>query len=206
MGEGSGFGQTPSAIVIASADVRCTSRLSTIVRDHGYFPLVANGVRAGLRALGLGTIALIMDVALPDGSATELIERARERRDSMPILVMGGPAETEFMNETGLIGVDFAFKPNVEPKVACFLDVRTTAPEFRARDIIADLRVMHDLTDAEARLALVALMTTSRRQLADLLGISSNTVKQHIGMLLAKTGAGSLEELVGPLRERVLRW
>ena len=62
----------------------------------------------------------------------------------------------------------------------------------------------HGLTAAHVRLLRAAMESSSRQALSLALGISPGTVKAHTHEILIRSGAGTLEELVIPLRRAAL--
>ncbi len=84
-------------------------------------------------------------------------------------------------------------------------DVRGEPLPRRLEDLIADLASRHRLALAQKRIVYLAAESSAHEVICAKLGISKNTLKTQIGRILERTGAGSLEELVAPLRAAALR-
>ena len=69
-------------------------------------------------------------------------------------------------------------------------------PEFEVRGIAEALRSLYSLTHAEARLAEVLVNGHSLDQIADLLGITKETVRWQIKHVFAKTGTNRQADLI----------
>jgi DNA-binding NarL/FixJ family response regulator len=197
--------RAPSVVVI-DKDRAAAALVADVVESRGRHAIVARSLADGDRALDDRTAAVIMDLFLPEDAGFDFIGRVRSEHGSLPILGLSKVAHARAVNEAYLRGVEFACKPDVVANVARFIELRTGDPETTVRRFVAELSRQHDLTHAESRLLIVAAMTTSRRSICVLLGVTPNTVKKHIKSLLSKTGAATIEDIVGPVRERTLRW
>jgi DNA-binding NarL/FixJ family response regulator len=159
----------------------------------------------GLRALSPQLAGAVFDLYLPDGSGFALASRARTLYPSLPILVVTGRGSPATTNEAQALGVEFACKPDLRQNFDAFLNrCAATAASCRTR-LVAALAKQHGLTRAEEHLVDLAIESSAHDYLVGALSVTANTVKTQIRSILAKTGAGSLERLVLPIRVGVLR-
>lgn len=194
-------------------------RLATIlvVEDD---PAVVRGIARGLRAEAsvesVGSVVtaiefldrhgpkpLVVDVRLPDGSGFDVVAYARGLDTRVAALAMSGDAT--FGNRAHALHVKFLQKPVEIPLLVQFVRdafhpkriVREAVKRVPARWL-----AKYDLTPSEhALLNAAAVRGIARRDLADALGKSEDTVKTQIRKLLAKTG----HELLSDAKEAMLR-
>jgi FixJ family two-component response regulator len=69
---------------------------------------------------------------------------------------------------------------------------------------IAEVQRIHELTPAEVKLVAFAVESTAHKYLANALGLSTHTVKTQTRSILLKARLASLEDLIVPLRKRLL--
>jgi DNA-binding CsgD family transcriptional regulator len=82
---------------------------------------------------------------------------------------------------------------------AALVVVRDPVQDNEPADV-ALLGGLWNLTPAEARVARLAPLATGKRQIAEILGLSENTVKSHLAAIRAKVGARSVGELATMVR------
>jgi two-component system vancomycin resistance associated response regulator VraR len=109
-------------------------------------------------------------------------------------------------NSAQALGAEFLFKPYTLANLRAFL-ARALAPastESVRVSAVDDLIALHDLSDRESALVRCVARGVPRADLAEVLGVSDNTVKTHVRRLLKKTGHKDLahlhRELAGPIR------
>ena len=203
MGDGDARGC--DTILVADHDARTGALCAEVVRDAGGTPIIANGPRVS-RSVREDVAGVILDVSSSRGVGLRFVPEVRTMKPGLPILVVASTHASHTANQAHLLGVEFVCKENAGANIASFVKRCCNAEIKSVSDLLTELQVANGLTNAERRLLAVAMMTASHQPLADLLGISVNTVKKRIGVLLEKTSASSMEELVAPLRERALRW
>jgi FixJ family two-component response regulator len=205
MGYASGRGYDLKSILVADHDPRTGALCADLVRDAGCTPLVANGRRVQM-SIADDLAGLILDVSSRRGVGLRFVPEVRSIKPLLPILVIAGSHTMQAANEAHLLGVEFVCKENAGANIASFVRRCTNADSNSVADLLTQMQIEKGLTLAERRLLTVAMVTSAHQPLADLLGISINTVKKRIGTLLEKTRAPNMEQLVAPLRERALRW
>ncbi len=149
--------------------------------------------------------AWMLDVVVPDGSGLELLSWARARGDVTPALVVTGVLDRAPVNSAQALGAEFLYKPYSVANLRAFL-TRALAPSGADGRVTAvdDLIAVHELSDRETALVRCIARGVARMDLAEVLGVSDNTVKSHIRRLLRKTGhkriAHLYRDLAGPIR------
>ena len=146
----------------------------------------------------------VIDIALPDGSGIDLLERLRQRHPLMPVLVLTGHNEPRYVNQAQVLRAEFVSKPPAQENLDAFAR-RVIALEHYADDRIADV-LLHmgrsmSLSPTELRLLSMAVAETPRTEIAQCLGVTDNTLKTLTRRILHKCGEPSLDALT----RRVLR-
>lgn len=138
---------------------------------------------------------VLADYHLPDGTGMEVVTRARALWPSIPSLVVTADDGHEINHECALAGVGCIRKPFgsrlLEPFIAEVVDYGRAGLGVPLTRLALDIGAT---TKEEQILRLALVESMSRRQLADALGVSENTIKTHIRRLLAKANASCLEE------------
>jgi DNA-binding NarL/FixJ family response regulator len=189
----------PHDVLIVEDDAMTASAFARWLRMEGLRVLVAQDVGSALRLLSAGLGGLLVDISLPDGSGFDVIQAARRVRATLPVIVVTGELNAQTINRVHLLNVALAIKPDVLSNLRYFAK-RCLAPATPRAVFIDELVRAHRLTSAERRVVECALESTRRAVLVRKLDVTENTVKTQIRSLLNKTGAGSLDELVTPLR------
>lgn len=180
---------------------------STFVRwvhARGWQALLATSVATATALLSEQLGGLILDVYLPDGSAFDIIEAAARFPELPPILVVTGAGDAQTVNRAQRLGCEYACKPDLRESVRAFLD-RCARRPLGVDDVVAEIAKRHDLTPAQTVLVRAAIESSAHEAIAQKLDVTLNTVKKHIRGVLRKTHASSVEQLVSPLRSRLLR-
>ena len=149
---------------------------------------------------GGGIGCLLLDLRLPSISGIELIERMRERKLHLPVIIISGHADVESAVKTLKLGaVDLIEKP---------LDLKLVIERVREvirRDtlrqqhhgVIQELRKRLDtLTPRELVLVKLLIQGKSNKMIGATLGISTKTVANHRAHIMAKTQASNAADLV----------
>jgi DNA-binding response OmpR family regulator len=170
----------------------------------GYAPLLAGTKQAAIDQLDTQLLAAIVDVWLPDGSGFDVVQSMKTTQPELPVIMVTGLNDAYVANRAQLLGAEYACKPDVRANVREFL--RRCAPPNSVNAVLAEFALRCRITPAERRLVAAALEDASHDSLSDQLGVSVNTIKKQIASVLEKARANTLEEVVAPLRARVLRW
>jgi DNA-binding NarL/FixJ family response regulator len=176
---------------------------------------VVGSVEAAVDALAGGPDVVLMDYELADGNGVDATRRIKEARPETAVVML-----TSFTDEEVLLGAVEAgcsgFLTKHTPATEVVGAVRAAAagealisPAMLARLLprlrSGQHRPGYDLTPRERTvLGLLARAATSE-EMASELGISTNTVRNHVQNLLVKLGAHSrLEAVAIAMREGLL--
>lgn len=142
--------------------------------------------------------AIVVDVALSDGSGLDLVRRVRARDDALPVLLTLLEVSPALANVAQRYGAEVVFKPCPSENLRSFIErIRSTrggfdeAIEWRLEEVAAT----RALTTRERDVLATALGGGGRERIASVLGIAPSTVKTHVRSLLAKTSSASLTDL-----------
>jgi two-component system, OmpR family, response regulator QseB len=169
----------------------------------------ATTVGAALRLLTSETSwsGLVVDIGLPDGSGLEVAESARARFPALPILVLTGFIAGENINHAHTLGAEFVAKPGSERHVRDFMSRAIALERLGDERLVkatAALARRCSLTPREVDLVAAATAAGNRPDLLKDLGVSQNTFKTQLRVLLAKTGHHKLHTLTGELLRSAL--
>lgn len=184
---------------------------STLVRatDTYFVPVIAAS-RAEAIALvetGLEVAAAIVDVGLPDGDGLEIVAALRKRAADVPILMLTGSNDPATINRAQLLRAEYVVKPFFQDNVARFvqraLAQRSALDKDRLQAVVAQISSDHRLSTRETQILVSAVEGVPRRHMADVLGVSENTVKTQVRSLLEKLGKETLSEAVWWVRSAI---
>lgn len=184
---------------------------TTLVRTtEPYFAAVTtSSVRAAIDAVegGEDVAAAIVDIGLPDGTGLDVVTALRRRSPDLPILVLTGSNDPATINHAQLLRAEYVVKPFFSDNVARFVQralARKTEPlSERLLAVVAQVALDHGLSQREQRILTSVVEGIPRRRLAEVLGVSENTVKSQVRTLLDKLGLTSLSDVVWWIRSAV---
>ena len=143
---------------------------------------------------------VLMDILMNDGSnGLEAAERIKKHRPDIKIIAVTSMPETSWMNRAREIGIEsFWYKEASKETILEVMD-RTMAGESVYPDSAPLIRLglASSAEFTERELEVLRVMTTgvSNAAIAQKLGITENTVKNHIRHMMEKTGCKSRTEL-----------
>jgi DNA-binding NarL/FixJ family response regulator len=143
---------------------------------------------------------VLMDILMNDGSnGLEAAERIKKHRPDIKIIAVTSMPETSWMNRAREIGIEsFWYKEASKETILEVMD-RTMAGESVYPDSapLVRLGLAGSAEFTERELEVLRVMTTgvSNAAIAQKLGITENTVKNHIRHMMEKTGCKSRTEL-----------
>ncbi len=143
---------------------------------------------------------VLMDILMNDGSnGLEAAERIKKHHPDIKIIAVTSMPETSWMNRAREIGIEsFWYKEASKETILEVMD-RTMAGESVYPDSapLVRLGLASSAEFTERELEVLRVMTTgvSNAAIAQKLGITENTVKNHIRHMMEKTGCKSRTEL-----------
>lgn len=143
---------------------------------------------------------VLMDILMSDGSnGLEAAARIKKNRPEIKIIAVTSMPEASWIKKAKAIGIEsFWYKETSKEGILDIMD-KTMAGESIYPDSVP--RVKLGLADSgeftERELEVLRIMTTgiSNAAIAEKLGITENTVKNHIRHMMEKTGFSSRTEL-----------
>lgn len=143
---------------------------------------------------------LVLDVRMPGMSGIELLERLRDARARLPVIVMTGHGDVAMAVRAMKAGaLDFIEKPFNDQTL---LDLVHTALGQAQRGTGRSAERQHArervarLSTRERQILAGIVEGLLNKQIAGRLGLSTRTVELHRAHVMAKTGARSASELV----------
>jgi DNA-binding NarL/FixJ family response regulator len=193
------------SILLVENELQTARSFSRWIAAKGWEIQTARDVASAWAALSSSFRGLVVDLSLPDGSGFDVIARARESQPDLPVLIVTGCVDSSAINRAQRLRAEYACKPDVAENVRAFLDRCRHAPSTQLTTLVANLSARYGLTPAERRLVLAAAESATHGSLEKRLGVSVNTLKTQIRVVLRRTGAHSMEDLVTPLRALAMR-
>ena len=143
---------------------------------------------------------ILMDILMNDGSnGLDAAEKIKKKRPNIKIIAVTSMPESSWINRAKSIGIDSFWYKEVSKETIIEIMDRTMAgesvyPDTRPVVQIGNIR-SSEFTDREIEVLRVMIKGISNAEIAKELGITENTVKQHIKHMMEKTGCKSRTEL-----------
>jgi DNA-binding NarL/FixJ family response regulator len=181
--------------------------LAEILESTGHV-VIARTFEEAARAAKLRWLGALISTSLPSGNTIELA-RQLIHDQSTECLVLLAKDEPKRAEVQGLgLALPGAIPVLTHPPTARDLSTFATCAiaklwtsDHKLVDLVVRFSVLKDLTPREAEVIAAAMSGAKRSVLADALGVTENTLKGPIRLLLAKCSAPSVEVLIN----RVLR-
>ena len=200
-GEGS-LAASPVALIVE--DDRDVAR--AIVRripDSLQTVVVASVAEAlGAMAMPVPLAGAVVDIGLPDGSGLKVVEGLRDKHPQLQVMVLTATLDRELINAVHALGAEYVCKPDFDENLQAFLQRIDPNNQGDNRFVAAleEATKRFRLTRRETRILSEALDGVPRNRLAEVLGVSENTVKTQIRSLLDKMSQSSLSDAVWLVR------
>lgn len=183
---------------------------SLVRATETYFaPVTATSKAAAMSVVDGGerVVAAIVDIGLPDGDGLEVVKALRGKSADMPILVLTGSNDPQTINKAQLMRAEYVVKPFFSDNVARFvqraLAYQSSEDKEKLQAMVTQISTDFRLSQREAQILIYAVEGVPRRHIADVLGVSENTVKTQVRSLLEKLGKETLSEAVWWVRSAV---
>ena len=143
---------------------------------------------------------ILMDILMNDGSnGLDAAEKIKKKRPNIKIIAVTSMPESSWINRAKSIGIDSFWYKEVSKETIIEIMDRTMAGESVYPDTIPVVHIGNirssEFTDREIEVLRVMIKGISNAEIAKELGITENTVKQHIKHMMEKTGCKSRTEL-----------
>ena len=125
----------PARVLVIDNEPDLLPAYERLLRRHGYEVIVATTRSAGLRALTLGRLQLVIcDLGLPDGDGLDVVRAAAAVADPTPVMVVTGRASAEIRRAALAAGaVSFVAKPFTAATLLAQIRAVLDAPEHAPR-------------------------------------------------------------------------
>jgi DNA-binding NarL/FixJ family response regulator len=146
--------------------------------------------------LDLPLAGAILDVQLPDGSGLDILREMRRRWPLVPILVMTGSKAASPARNAHMYDAIYLPKPIPPQNIRYFLQLIEAVSMTEDNAIgraLARYAESNELPRQQVQLLACSLRGVPRKDLAPTLGVSENTVKSQVRVLLVKTGEPNLD-------------
>ncbi len=196
--------RTASAVLIVEDDPGVARVIGRIVPDE-LTPVVVHSVAEarGVLATPVKLSGAVVDIGLPDGSGLDVLHLLRtDDGPRVPVLVLTALLNPQLVNEVTSLGAQYVCKPDFSRNLLTFFDtlVQGGAREDAVQAAVTLAERELCLTKRERDILGHAMNGVPRGHLAEVLGISENTLKKYVRSLLEKTSQSSLSEVVWKVR------
>ncbi len=156
----------------------------------------------GAMAMPVPLAGAVVDIGLPDGSGLKVVEGLRDKHPQLPVMVLTATLDRELINAVHALGAEYVCKPDFDENLQSFLHRIDPNNQGDNRFVAAleEATTRFRLTRRETRILSEALDGVPRNRLAEVLGVSENTVKTQIRSLLDKMSQSSLSDAVWLVR------
>jgi two-component system, LuxR family, response regulator FixJ len=189
-----------STVHVIDDDEALRDSLTFLLRTARLDVLSYPSATAFLEALPANLSCVITDVRMPGMSGIDLLRRLRERKISVPVIVITGHGDIPLAVEAMRIGaIDFLEKPFDD-------EVLIASVKTALRQKEGEVKRHGERAEIEGRLAALSnrerdvldglVAGRANKQIAFDLGISPRTVEIYRANLMSKMQAGSLSDLV----------
>jgi len=148
--------------------------------------------------------AAVVDLVLEDGDGMDVVARVREKRPNLPVLIVTGSLSESLVNRAAILGATYVCKPDVAGALLAFAArslIWSHVTDEALRWRLEERARAANLSLRETQIATLFIAGTPRRELGERCGITENTVKTEVRVLLRKWPAGTLEQLASELRQ-----
>ena len=190
-----------STVCIVDDDRAVLSALSFLLRAEGYAVRAHESARTFLDMIQQDACrCLVTDVRMPGMSGLDLLEKMKERRVSMPVIVITAHGDVPLAVAAMKQGAMNFFEKPFDG--AALLDSVRAALAREESEAAPDAETQMSkerfatLSKREQEVLAGLLNGQPNKTIAHELGISARTVEVHRANLMKKTGATSLAELV----------
>ncbi len=162
----------------------------------------AETVAESIALIGSGVqhVGAVVDIGLPDGTGLEVLEAFRQTNPTSPMLALTGDRQASTINTAHRLAAEYVCKPDYSDNLRRFVCRLATVDKKPISSRIDQFATNWQLTQREMQLLVLACDGTPRERLAEVLGVSENTVKSQIRSLLKKSQTPTLAEAMWKVR------
>ena len=191
------------AFLLVIRDEGLASRLSEQIQRYSIVRHVRSYREAAPLLLMNGHWSgVVLDINGFDPDPLSAAKHLREAHALVPMLILASQAGAELINGLHALRAELVMKPIGDVNLAIFIRralVSGWLPDKRVAACVDELARTRRLTPREVQLIAYTLGTQPRQQVLRRLGVSENTIKTQVRVLLRKCGAHSLDNLAKTL-------
>ena len=184
---------SPRLLIVEDEPLFAESLRRALVKQCA--PIIATSLAAARRELRRpGFSGFLLDVMLPDGSGLDLVDEIRERHPLEPIVIMTGSDPATASRDAFSVGAMFVAKPMPEMwlgTVRAWFD-----PSPRASRELQRKLALLGLSARELEVFTLLATGAPAEAVAEMLGLSTSTIRSHCHRVYERLGASSLTEVV----------
>jgi DNA-binding NarL/FixJ family response regulator len=136
--------------------------------------------------------------SLPGGFGFDVASRIRSMSPQCWVVILTGHLLPHLVNQAHRMGAEFLHKENCLENLSLLADrlqSRGHPSDERAAEFLDYLQWRFSLSPRQVEIASLALRGLENAEIAQQLGITCNTLKRHVRLLLSKCGAPTLRAL-----------
>jgi DNA-binding response OmpR family regulator len=195
-------------ILIVEDNADLASGLKRNLEVEGHRASVAGTARAALEAASLEAPDLVvLDLGLPDRDGYHVLEELRSRGYQMPVLILSARGlETDKVKGFRLGADDYVTKPfgvvELMARIAAHLRRSSHGDAAQSNGSLPDdvLQSRYGLTERQVEVARLLAVGRSNAEIAEALGLSTFTARNHTEQVLFKLGASTRARVGAILR------
>ena len=190
--------------VLIVEDQRMTREsMESYIRQSGQFRLVDSIVNAGLAEMCCARQSvdlILMDVCTEnDESGFEATRKIKSRFPATKVIIVTSMLDCGYLTRAREVGADSIWFKDVSQDELMSVVERTMNGESVYPDKTPEVRLgnttSYEFSEAELRVLRLLVEGMTYRQMADVLGVTVDTVKAHTSSMLSKTGFSSKTKL-----------
>lgn len=136
--------------------------------------------------------------SLPGGFGFDVASRVRAMAPQSWVVILTGHLLPHLVNQAHRLGAEFLHKENCLENLSLLADrllTRGHPSDERATEFLDYLQWRFSLSPRQVEIASLAIRGLENSEIATQLGITCNTLKRHVRLLLSKCGAPTLRAL-----------
>jgi DNA-binding NarL/FixJ family response regulator len=199
-------GRSGGTILVAMPpEAQQSTGISRVLAERSWRTDCVATAGAALRSLARPLGGLIVDSGIGDGATRDVIHAARERRPSMPILVVVDCYDEDAGRRCRELRALACSRGRLVENAAGFTEqCRIWFATTPAGHVEALADSVH-LPPTPLLVVRTAVVSCRQKFIAEQLRREPETIASHIKMIRERTGAASLEDLVIPIRMCMMR-
>jgi DNA-binding NarL/FixJ family response regulator len=136
--------------------------------------------------------------SMPGGYGFDVASRVRQMAPQVWVVILTGHLMPHLVNQAQRMGAEFLHKENCLENLSALAErlmSRGRPSDARAAEFLDYLQWRFSLSPRQVEIASLAIRGLENSEIAQQLGITCNTLKRHVRLLLSKCGAPSLRAL-----------